>query len=162
VGAVAALLFAAIHLSLILALSPYAHKSDHFVAVCSNALLCMVILMSVLLKMNGAYLVGTSADGIDPEAASRLLVASNALVVVVSVAAYFISAKQAVHGEQEFDAFASHDHSGFQEPLLHSRPGTPTTAVDEGGAGSDRELLVTAAESTQSTSSSSSEGSGCE
>ena len=42
--------------------------------------LLVVILLSVLLKMDAAYIQRKQADGIDPEVASALLVASNALV----------------------------------------------------------------------------------
>ena len=46
-GAVVALLITTVHLSLVLAMSPYTHKSDQFVVVCSNALLGVGILISV-------------------------------------------------------------------------------------------------------------------
>jgi hypothetical protein len=163
VGAVVALLIAALHLSLLLAMSPYAHKSDHFLAVCSNALLCVVILLSVLLKTNAAYIAGAAADGFDPETASLLLVASNILVVVVSVVAYVISARQVVQDEQGFDGFGTRpNHSNLQEPLLHSRSGTQTTRgeVDAVEIGGGRELLVAAAQSMQSSSSNSNSSDG--
>ena len=87
---------------------------------------------------------------------SVLLVASNALVVVVSVAAYVVSARQAAQDEQGH----RHGHNRHQEPLLCSRPGAHSTGGDEGDiaeAGGDRELpMSAAAESTQSSSASSS------
>jgi hypothetical protein len=156
VGAVIALLITGAYLLLLTALSPFTHKSDHVLAVCTNSLLSMVILISVLLKMNAAYLAGTVADGINPDAATVLLVASNALVVVLSVAAYVVSARQAAQNEKGH----RHDHSSLQEPLLRS--GAHSTGGDEGDiaeAGGDRELPMSAAaaaESTQSSSASSS------
>ena len=58
-------------------LSP--HTSVLTAAVCLLNLL-VVILLSVLLKMDAAYIQRKQADGIDPEVAFALLVASNALV----------------------------------------------------------------------------------
>jgi hypothetical protein len=161
-GAVAALLIATVHLCLILAMSPYAHRSDQFTAVCANALLSVVVLISVLLKMNAGYIAGTAADGLDRDTAWKLLVASNVLVVVVSVAAYVISAAvaQDEQGNLKERAFESdlsesllsessatrHDHdSSHKEPLLNdwldSRPGAqPTAGSDEGGIAEAREL----------------------
>jgi hypothetical protein len=155
IGAVIALLITVAHLLLLTAVCPYAHKSDQFVAVCSNTLLFIVILLSVLLKMDAAYIAKEAADGIDPDTASVLLVASNALVVVVSVAAYVVSARQAAQNEKGH----RHDHSSLREPLLRS--GAHSTGGDEGviteQAGGDRELRMSAAaESTQSSSASSS------
>jgi hypothetical protein len=85
-------------------------------------------------------------------------VASNALVVVLSVAAYVVSARQAAQNEKGH----RHDHSSLQEPLLRS--GAHLTGGDEGviteEAGGYRELQMSrmsaAAESTQSSSASSS------
>jgi hypothetical protein len=159
VGAVIALLITVAHLLLLTAVCPYAHKSDQFVAVCSNALLFIVILLSVLLKMDAAYIAKEAADGIDLKTASALLVASNVLVVVVSVAAYVVSARQAAQDEQGH----RHGHNRHHEPLLCSRPGAHSTGGGEGDiaeAGGDRELLMSAAaESAQSSSSSSSSNS---
>ena len=59
--------------------SPHTHTSVLTAAVCLLNLL-VVILLSVLLKMDAAYIQRKQADGIDPEVASALLVASNALV----------------------------------------------------------------------------------
>jgi hypothetical protein len=129
-GAVIALLVTGVYILLITAHTPYAHKSDHFVAICSNVLLFIVILLSVLLKMNAAYTANLAADGLDPNTVSKLLVASNVLVVVVSVAAFVISDRQAAPDEpsnyrgssdkQGFDSLTTrHDDSSLQEPLLH-------------------------------------------
>jgi hypothetical protein len=138
VRAVTALLISAVYLSLILALSPYSHKSDQFLAVCSSALLSVVILISVLLKMNSTYIAHQAAVGFDPETASKLLVVSNLLVVVVSVAAYAISISARQDG-----------HSSHQEPLLHSAPGAQSSSSEEDEEGiaeadGGRELLMTA------------------
>jgi hypothetical protein len=134
VGALAALLISAAYLSIILSISPYTHKSDQFLAVCSNALLSVVILISVLLKMNSAYIAHQTAAGFDLETASKLLVASNLLVVFASVAAYAISARQA--GQRE-DAFATRHAHNLQEPLLNSAEDDEDDIAEAGG---DREL----------------------
>jgi predicted outer membrane repeat protein len=122
VGAVISLVITGAYLLLLAILSPYAHKSDNILAVCSNALLSMVILISVLLKMDAAYIANQAAAGISLHTASNLLVACNLLVVVVSVAAYFVSASQ-LRGDgndepKDADAFDTGDHyRSLQEPL---------------------------------------------
>jgi hypothetical protein len=134
VGALAALLISAVYLSFILAMSPYIHKSDQFLAVCSNALLGVVIQISVLLKMNSAYIAHQAAAGFDHETASKLLVASNVLVVVVSVAAYAISTRQA--GQRDAAGRQTRlGRSSLQEPLVHSTEGDDDMAEagDDGG-----------------------------
>jgi hypothetical protein len=158
IGAVIALLITVAHLLLLTAVCPYAHKSDQFVAVCSNTLLFIVILLSVLLKMDAAYIAKEAADGIDPGTASVLLVASNALVVIVSVAAHVISARQAAQTRHDHHSSPHEPFSSLHEPLLHSRSGTQTTDIAE--ARSDREMLMTAAESIQSSVLSSSGSAG--
>jgi hypothetical protein len=65
VGAVIALLVAAVFFSLVLAMLPYTNKSDHFVAVCSHASLCIVILLSVLLKMDAAFIAKTAGGNFE-------------------------------------------------------------------------------------------------
>jgi hypothetical protein len=147
-----------VYLSLILALSPYTHKSDQFLAVCSSALLSVVILISVLLKMNAGYIAQQAAAGFDRETASKLLVASNVLVVVLSVAAYAVSARQV--GRSDSRA-SRHTHSSLQDPLLHSAPGAQSSSSeddqeDTAQAGGVRGLLITAPRSTLWSSSSSS------
>jgi hypothetical protein len=76
-------------------LKPFANRVDNFLAACLNALLSIVILISVLLKMDTASLLGHTRDDFDAETAAVLLVSCNVLVVVVSVAAYWISVRQA-------------------------------------------------------------------
>jgi hypothetical protein len=98
-------------------MSPCIHKSDQFVAVCSNALLGVVILISVLLKMNSAYIAEQAADGFDREALSMLLVASNLSVVVVSVGAYAVSARQVANDN---GTPAEGDKGILEQPLLDS------------------------------------------
>jgi hypothetical protein len=118
--------------------------------------LSVVILISVLLKMNAGYIAQQAAAGFDPETASELLVASNLLVVVLSVAAYAVSARQV--GRSDSRA-SRHTHSSLQEPLLHSAPGAQSPSEDDqedtAQAGGVRELLMTAPRSTLSSSSSS-------
>jgi hypothetical protein len=179
---VAALLIATVHLCLILAMSPYAHRSDQFTAVCANALLSVVVLISVLLKMNAGYIAGTAADGLDRDTAWKLLVTSNVLVVVVSVAAYVISAavaqdeqgkhkaqdEQGKHKERAFESDLSesllsessatrHDHdSSHKEPLLNdwldSRPGAQPTAGSDEGGIAEARELPEAPSSSNSSS----------
>jgi hypothetical protein len=159
-GAVAALLITTVHLCLVLAMSPYAHRSDQFTAVCANALLSVVILISVLLKMNAGYIAGTAADGLDPDTAWKLLVASNVLVVLVSVVAYVISTAQGEQGNYKegapeddlFEAFATrHDHdSSHQEPLLDSMSAAHSTGGDEEDTAEARELPVASSSSNSS------------
>jgi hypothetical protein len=95
VGAVIAMLLVNLHFILLLQLKPFANRVDNFLAACLNALLSIVILISVLLKMDTASLLGHTRDDFDAETAAVLLVSCNVLVVVVSVAAYWISVRQA-------------------------------------------------------------------
>jgi hypothetical protein len=150
VGAVTALLISAVHLSLILALSPYTYKSDQFLAVCLGALLSVVILISVLLKMNAGYIAHQAAVGFDPETASKLLVASSLLVVVLSVVAYAISARQVGQNDS-----TRHGHnSSLQMPLLQSVPGAQSPSSEEDAeAVGVRELPMTADSPPSSSSS---------
>jgi cytochrome c biogenesis factor len=132
VGAVIALVITAAYLLLLTRASPYAQKSDDFLAICSNALLFIVIQLSVLLKMNAAYIAGTAADGLEPETASKLLVACNLLVVVMSVASYVISVRQAAQDEKGLGSLVTtHDHGSPLEPLLHSLGGEDQQAEQE-------------------------------
>jgi hypothetical protein len=147
-GAVVALLIAGVHLCLVLAMSPYAHRSDQFTSVCANALLTMVILISVLLKMNAGYIAETTADGLDPDTASNLLVASNVLVVVLSAAAYVISATAQ---DEQGNPNKGGRGSSQQEPLLDSRPGAQSQST-----GGDEEDITEAGEWPVASSSSSS------
>jgi hypothetical protein len=151
-GAVAALLITTVYLCLVLAMSPYTHRSDQFTAVCANGLLSVVVLISVLLKMNAGYIAGAVADGLHPDTAWKLLLASNILVVVVSVAAYVISAAQD-EGDLVDESFATRHHdSSHREPLLDSRPGAQSTEGDEGGIVEARELPVASSSSSNSSS----------
>jgi hypothetical protein len=90
-GALVALLLVAVYLALLLALSPYVHLSDQFLAVCVNSLLFIVVLVSVLLKMDAPYITGEAADGLDQDTASWMLIASNVLVMAMSLVAYCVS-----------------------------------------------------------------------
>jgi hypothetical protein len=94
-GALLALLVTVTHLAFVLAMSPFTQVSDQIVAVSSSALLFIVLLLSVILKMNSAYESGLAAAGINPDAAANLLIASNVAVIVFTVAGYFISVWQA-------------------------------------------------------------------
>ena len=94
-GAVVALFVIASFSVLLVALSPYSGRLDNALASCINAMLFIVIQLSVLLKMDAAYLSSLVADGISPGAAAYLLVAANAAVVIMSVAGYFVSMWQA-------------------------------------------------------------------
>jgi hypothetical protein len=93
----------------------------------------IVILISVLLQTNAQLTV----YGLDRDAISKLLVVSNALVVVMPVVAYAISAK--------LDSFAGSDNqhsSSAHEPLLHPTPGI--------AADGERELFLVAEHSASS------------
>jgi hypothetical protein len=129
-------------------MSPYAHRSDQFTSVCANALLTMVILISVLLKMNAGYIAETTADGLDPDTASNLLVASNVLVVVLSAAAYVISATPQ---DQQGNPNKGGRGSSQQEPLLDSR-----SEAQSQSTGGDEEDITEAGEWSVASSSSTS------
>jgi hypothetical protein len=93
VGAVIAMLLVNLHLVLLLQVKPYQYEMDNFLAACLSALLAVVILISVLLKMDTASLLGQMNDGFDMETAAVLLVTCNVLVMAISVAAYWISVR---------------------------------------------------------------------
>jgi hypothetical protein len=93
-GAVAALLITNIHVALLLALTPFAHKADQLLSVVFNALLSIIILMSIMLKLSQGHLVLNIGYGLDPDTASGILIGANVLVVVMSVAGYCISTWQ--------------------------------------------------------------------
>ena len=57
-GAAIAMLVVNGYLALLLVFSPYATKTEIFLAVSLNSLLSIVILVSALLKMDAAYLSG--------------------------------------------------------------------------------------------------------
>ena len=84
-GAVIAMLTVNVYLILLVKMEPFASRLDNSLAICLNALLSVVILISVLLKMDSAYLSGQTSDGFDIETAANLLVTCNVLVVVVLV-----------------------------------------------------------------------------
>jgi hypothetical protein len=84
-GAVIAMLIVNVYLILLVKMEPFASRLDNSLAICLNALLSVVILISVLLKMDSAYLSGQTSDGFDIETAVNLLVTCNVLVVVVLV-----------------------------------------------------------------------------
>ena len=98
-GAVMAMLVVNGYLALLPVFSPYAAKTDNFLAVSLNALLLIVILVSALLKMNAAYLSGDAAAGFDTNTAARLLVVSNVLVVVITCASYIASVRHSEHSD---------------------------------------------------------------
>jgi hypothetical protein len=101
VGAAIAMLFVNVYLAMLLKMEPFANRFDNFLAVCLNALLSTVIFLSVLLKMDAAHLLGETSDGFDTETAVVLLVTCNALVVVMSVAAYWISIRHSSSGDAQ-------------------------------------------------------------
>jgi uncharacterized membrane protein len=96
-GAVIAMLVVNGYLALLLVFSPYATKTDNFLAVSLNALLFIVILVSALLKMDPAYLSGDAAAGFDKHTAAHLLVVSNVLVIVITCASYIASVRHSEH-----------------------------------------------------------------
>jgi hypothetical protein len=98
-GAVIAMLVVNGYLVLLLVFSPYAKKTDNFLAVCLNALLFIVILVSALLKMDAAYLSGDAAAGFDTGIAAYLLVVSNVLVILITCASYIASARHSEHSD---------------------------------------------------------------
>ena len=91
--------------------------------------------------MNAGYIAHQAAVGFDPETASKLLVASSLLVVVLSVVAYAISARQV--GQNDL---TRHGHnSSLQMPLLQSVPGSQSPSSEEDAeAVGVRELPMTA------------------
>jgi hypothetical protein len=98
-GAVIAMLVVNGYLALLLVFSPYATKTDNFLAVSLNALLSIVILVSAFLKMDAAYLSGTAAAGFHRNTAARLLVVSNVLVILVTCASYIASVRHSEHSD---------------------------------------------------------------
>jgi len=86
-----------VYLAMLLKMEPYANQLDNFLAVCLNA--PIVIFVSVLLKMDAAHLLGETSDGFDIETAAVLLVACNVLVVVMSIAAYWIAIRDPDDGD---------------------------------------------------------------
>ena len=94
VGAVIAMLVVNVYLVLLVKMEPFASRLDNLLAACLNALLSIVILISVLLKMDSAYLLGQTSDGFNTETAAALLISCNVLVVVMSIVAYWISVRQ--------------------------------------------------------------------
>jgi hypothetical protein len=114
VGAVIAMLVVNVHVALLLKMEPFANRLDNFLAVCLNALLFIVILISVLLKMDAA---GQTGDGFNTDTAAVLLVACNVLVVVMSATAYWISMRQSC----SYDAELAGDIQGM-ENLTTVRP----------------------------------------
>jgi hypothetical protein len=100
VGAVVALVVVNMYIALLLSVSPYAKKADNFLAVCLNGLLLVVILISVLLKMDAAYLTGRAAVGIKSDVLGAVLVACNVLVLITTVVAYVISVKCSKHSPE--------------------------------------------------------------
>jgi hypothetical protein len=90
-GAVIAMLVVNAFMALLLMTRPYLHPEDNFLAICLHGLLSIVILVSVLLKMDAASLANDAAEGIDEKTITYLLVTCNILVVVISVASYVVS-----------------------------------------------------------------------
>jgi len=120
-GAVVALFITVAYLVLLVALSPYCHRLDHVLAVSVNAMLFVVIQLSVLLKMDAAYISKLTADGISPDSATYLLVASNAMVVILSAVGYFISIWKAGFFERSRTRLLEEyktSGTGIQEHLL--------------------------------------------
>jgi hypothetical protein len=99
-GAVIAMLVVNGYLALLLVFSPYAKKTDNFLAVSLNALLSIVILVSALLKMDVAYLSGHAASGFDTGTAAHLLVVSNVLVILVTCASYVVSVQRSEQSDE--------------------------------------------------------------
>jgi hypothetical protein len=93
VGAVIAMLVVNVYLVLLVKMEPFASRLDNLLAACLNALLSIVILISVLLKLDSAYLLGQTSDGFNTETAAALLISCNVLVVVMSIVAYWISVR---------------------------------------------------------------------
>ena len=152
-GAVVALLITVAYIALLLALLPFVDTSDQFLAVCSNGLLFLVILLSVLLKMDAAYISKQAAEGLDPYTASVVLVTSNVLVVVMSVVAYYASARRG-----HIAAKSTHLFSSLQEPLCETERHTELHACSTAGneeeteqACSYRELLISATSGSEET-----------
>ena len=130
-GAVIALLVVNGYFALLLVLGPYAKKTDNFLAVCLNAMLCIVVLVSALLKLDVAYLSNNAASGFEKETAAQLLVVSNVLVILLTCGCYAISVWRSEHGDDKQGADAESevqllqstsgsrsDYSSLQEPLL--------------------------------------------
>ena len=113
-GAVIAMFVVNVHLILLLRLEPFLNRLDNFLAMCLNALLSIVILMSVLLKMDVAYLNQTGDSGFSKHAIAGLLVACNVFVVVLSICAYCVSIRRSSQGSCSSSEELAHDVQGMQ------------------------------------------------
>ena len=91
VGAVIAMLLVNFYLALLLKLEPFAEPLDNLMAVCLNALFSVVILISVLLKMDAAHLLNQTSGEFDTDAMANLLIVCHVLVIVVFIVAYIWS-----------------------------------------------------------------------
>jgi hypothetical protein len=112
-GAVVAMLVVNVYLTLLIKIEPFTAKVDNILAICLHGVLSIVMLVSVLLKLDVAYLSGQAAAGFDQESATGLLVACNVAVMVVSVVAYVFSVRHAEHSDElGNDAFLSNVASG--------------------------------------------------
>jgi hypothetical protein len=133
VGAAIAMLLVNVHLMLLLKMEPFANRLDNFLAVCLNATLFIVILISVLLKMDASHLLGETSDGFGTKTAAALLVTCNALVVVMSVAVYWISIRHSGSGDAEL-VMAGHTQ-GMEN--LAEEPAAPYRRMADDAADSE-------------------------
>jgi predicted outer membrane repeat protein len=141
-GAVVALFVTVAYLVLLVALSPYYHRLDHVLAVGINAMLFTVIQLSVLLKMDAAFIANLTADGISPGTAAYLLVASNVAVVILSVVGYIVSIwKAGLLERPQAELLEEYKTTSIQEHLLEDQhePAGPDDMLVTGYADEDHQ-----------------------